>query len=103
MAMITDAPPPKGVEPGAEADGLAFAREVLRVEADTLDLVSGRLVCEQPHDQKHSQRQRQKDHAIAPFHEHVFISARRNGSLPIYAPGPDRQVGRSARGHRVQG
>ena len=43
MAMITDAPPPKGVEPGAEADGLAFAREVLRVEADTLDLVSGRL------------------------------------------------------------
>ncbi len=43
MAMITDAPPPRGVEPGAEAEGLAFAREVLRVEADTLDLVSGRL------------------------------------------------------------
>jgi arabinose-5-phosphate isomerase len=39
MAMITDAP----LVPGTEAEGLAFAREVLRIEAEALDLVRDRL------------------------------------------------------------
>ena len=39
MAMITDLPP----DLDTEADGLAFARDVLRVEADALDLVRDRL------------------------------------------------------------
>ena len=41
MAMITGEALALGSE--AEADALAFAREVLRIEADALDLVRGRL------------------------------------------------------------
>src|SRR3954470_19986180 len=43
MAMITDATLATGLESEAEAEGLAFAREVIRIEARALERVGAQL------------------------------------------------------------